>query len=59
MTDYTQQDFAAATEITSTQYLKLLDPKFEGQTRMDQDGNYSMYFSCNGVLYMIRRSLLN
>ena len=44
-------------QITSKQYLELIDPEFKGQTRVDNNGYYWMIFESNGVLYSIHNKL--
>lgn len=46
-----------AIEITSEQYMDLLNPVFEGQSRLDSQYRYWMVFSDNGILYKIHCSL--
>ena len=43
--------------LNPTDYLKLTDPKFEGQTRTRDNGDYSIYFSCNGKYYVRHTNL--
>ena len=40
-----------ATLITGAEYLKLDNPEFIGQTRVDRDGKYRMYWKCNDNFY--------
>ena len=44
-------------QITSEQYLELIDPEFKGQTRVDDNGYYWMIFESNGILYSIHNRL--
>lgn len=37
--------------ISNLEYMDLLDPRFECQTRVNNEGEYYMVFSDNGVLY--------
>jgi hypothetical protein len=46
-------------EITSTQYCALKDPDFLGQSSMDEDGNYKMYSSSEGVNYVVNYNIYN
>lgn len=55
--NYTQKEFEAAQMITSAEYCKLNNTRFEGQTRVDDNNEYTMYFSCNNVLYGIKSKL--
>lgn len=55
--NYTQSQFNNAIIKDKAHYLTLDNPKFEGQTRADSEGNYKMYFSCNGELYCYNHSL--
>jgi len=50
-------DLNTCTLITSKQYCELDNPKFEGQTRMDENDQYYMVFSCNGVMYKTLNTL--
>lgn len=50
-TVYTQTDFQNARLITAKEYLELDNPQFEGQTKVDTQGKYRMYWSHHGVLY--------
>ena len=56
---YSQQDFNNAIIKDSKHYLTLDNPQFEGQTKVDTEGNYKMYFSCNGELYCYKHNLFN
>jgi hypothetical protein len=47
----TQEEFSQATEITSSDYLKLVNPIFEGQTRVNEEAKYKMYWSSEGKMY--------
>ena len=44
-------------QITSEQYLELINPEFKGQTRVDDNGYYWMIFESNGILYSIHNRL--
>ena len=44
-------------QITSEQYLELINPEFKGQTRVDDNGYYWMVFESNGILYSIHNRL--
>ena len=46
-----------AQEITSEQYMDLLNPIFQGQTAANADGKYWMLFSNCGILYKIHCTL--
>jgi len=37
--------------ITDTEYLKLNSPSFQGQTRLDKNNRYKMYWESEGKLY--------
>lgn len=39
------------TPISNLEYMDLIDPKFEAQTRVDENGDYYMVFSSQGVYY--------
>ena len=39
------------TLITGAEYMKLEDPEFMGQTRMNAECQYYMVWKCEGVLY--------
>lgn len=54
--NYTQEEFSNAVVITNRQYCNLID---EGQTRVDEDGNYKMYSSSEGKLYCVEGNLFN
>lgn len=43
--------------ITNEEYSKLVDPKFEGQTRCDENNMYYMCWSSEGVLYKTHNKL--
>lgn len=56
--NYTQEQFKTATLITYDQYLDMV-LTFEGQTRLDEKGNYKMYWSDKeGKLYVTNNSIL-
>ena len=44
-------------QITSEQYLELIDPKFKAQSRVDSNGYYWMVFESNGILYSIHNRI--
>ena len=46
-----------AIEITSSQYMDLVDPEFVGQTRLNVENKYWMFFKCKGILYKIEHTL--
>ena len=54
---YTKEDFTNAIVLEVDQYLKLVNPKFEGQTPANEDGDYSMYFSSENKLYVRHTNL--
>lgn len=56
---YNQQDFNNAVIKDAAHYLTLENPRFEGQTSADKEGNYKMYFSNNGELYCYEHNLFN
>ena len=43
-----------ATEITCTQYVDLVNPKFIGQTRVNSNGTYWVLVKESNVLYKIQ-----
>lgn len=47
----------SATEITSVQYMSLVDPVFKAQTRPDENGMYWMVFEDSGVIYKTHNNL--
>lgn len=57
--NYTQSQFNNAIIKDKAHYLTLDNPQFEGQTRADSEGNYKMYFSCNGELYGYEHNLFS
>lgn len=46
-----------AKQITSLQYMDLLNPIFKGQTSLDKDDKYWMVFEDNGILYKTHNAL--
>jgi hypothetical protein len=40
-------------EITTTQYMSLVNPEFVGQTRVNDNGTYWVVFKDNDVLYKV------
>lgn len=48
---YSQEDFKNAPIMDSIHYGTLDNPIFEGQTRVDSNGDYKMYFSSEGQLF--------
>lgn len=57
MSNYTQQDFNDAPIMDSKHYMTLDAPEFEGQTRANSNGEYTMYFSNNGQLFGYKHKL--
>lgn len=54
----TEVKLADCTEITSLEYMKLVNPIFKGQTRVDPATNkYWMTFESEGVMYKIEHTL--
>ena len=45
--------------ITPEEYVNLIDPQFEGQTRVDSEGNYYMVSSSNGKLYAVKYNIFS
>jgi len=43
--------------ISSLEYMDLIEPIFEAQTRVDEEGYYYMVFSSQGILYKIHNKL--
>ena len=43
--------------ITSSQYCKLENPEFIGQTRIQEDNTYYMVWKCNNKLYKTQNTL--
>ena len=56
---YTKQDYLNAIVLSPTQYMTLVEPKFEGQTAMDEEGNCSVYWSSEGKLYVRHMNILD
>lgn len=44
-------------QITSLEYMKLENPVFKGQTRIDAKNKYWMVFECDGILYKCQHTL--
>ena len=44
-------------EITSSEYINLINPIFKGQTRLDEKDMYWMCFESEGILYKIHNKL--
>ena len=44
-------------EITSEQYMDLINPIWKGQTKLDKDNMYWMVFESNNILYKIHNKL--
>lgn len=59
MSNYTQQDFNNAVIMDNKHYLTLDNPIFEGQTKVDKNGEYKMYFSHNGELFGYKFNLFS
>lgn len=47
----------SAKQITSQEYMDLINPIFKGQTRLDENNQYWMVFEDNNVLYKILNTL--
>ena len=45
--------------ISNLEYLDLVDPQFEGQTIVNEEGYYYMVFSSEGVFYSTKHSLID
>lgn len=54
---YTQEDFKNALIMDGFHYMHLDNPQFEGQTKVDAEGNYYTYFSCEGQLFGYKQNL--
>ena len=54
-----EYNYAEATPITSAEYVKLDNPQFVAQSRVDENGEYHMYWECDGVLYKTTQNLFN
>lgn len=54
---YTQEQLKEATLITNSQYCELDNPTFEGQTKVNSEGKYKMYWSESGNLYYTENTL--
>ena len=52
-------DLSNAILITNSEYAKLENPIFEGQTKVDKDLNYKMYWSVNGTVYYTINNLMS
>lgn len=57
--NFTQEQLKQALVKDSAHYMTLDNPQFEGQTRADEEGNYTMYFSNNGELFAYKHNLFN
>lgn len=57
MSAITQQQFKDAPIKESAFYSTLINPIFEGQTRVQEDGTYKMYFTSNNKLYGFNHTL--
>lgn len=53
----TQQQFKDALIKDSAFYMTLDLPIFKGQTKVQEDGTYKMYFESNGKLYGFKHIL--
>lgn len=56
---YTKEDFEKAPIMESSHYMTLENPIFEGQTHVDENNNYIMYFSNNNQLFGYKHNLYN
>lgn len=45
--------------LENSEYIKLKDPDFVGQTRADSEGNYWMVFNSEGVNYKFLHNINN
>lgn len=45
------KEFSSAEFITGNQYMDLVNPEFQGQTRPDNKGVYRMYWKVGNKLY--------
>lgn len=52
-------DYTKATLISSKDYLLLINPIFEGQTKCNENGDYTMYFTSENKLYKINKNILD
>lgn len=43
--------------ITSSEYMNLIDPIFQGQTKTDNNGDYKMYWLSEGQHYVTHNNL--
>ncbi len=48
-----------AIKISATEYLKLENPIFEGQTRVNENGEYKMYWRVGDKVYYTENSLMS
>jgi hypothetical protein len=46
-------------EIPTTEYVKLSDPQFKGQSRPDNNGTYYTYWENEGELYRVKNNSIN
>ena len=56
-TDYSNH--VLAKRISAKEYLTLNNPEFRGQTRVDDEGNYKMYWSVGNNYYYTENNLYN
>ena len=55
-----REEFAKATVVTATElYAASENPTFEGQTRVDDDGNYTMFWSIDNKYYKTNNNLFS
>lgn len=57
MSIITQQQFKDAPIKDSAFYLTLSSPEFKGQTRVQSNNTYTMYFMSEGKLYGFKHTL--
>ena len=48
---------STAIEITAKEYLDLENPEFVGQTRLNSDNQYRMYWKCNEKFYFTKNQI--
>lgn len=53
----TEDQKNSAKFISSKDYMLLRHPKFEGQTRADDNGDYKMYWSVDNAYYYTENNL--
>lgn len=41
------------------EYIKLKNPQFVGQTRVDENGNYYMFFEDDNITYRVDNNIYN